>query len=619
VRRTFLAAALALLAAAPAAHADVTIKGTQSDRYPHVAVTVRTPEPTSRAPRVRENGKRVEQIDARTLASDKSVVLAIDRSHSMAGAPLANARTALRRFVASKPSSDRIAVVAFGARPVELTRFSSATIDADIALRALAVDAVRGTTLYDALVLSARRLAAERSTARVIIVLTDGNETRSSASLNGAIAAAQKAGAVVYVVAIESAKFTPAPLRELAERTGGAYRGTASSSALIQAYTGIAAELARTWRIEYVTGARPGERAEVSVAVPGAGTAQTTVTLPGRATTGSASPLVPGFLYDSALGTVALAAVVGGLALLALLFVTAARRGSWLRSRLEPHVKSLPGETGEKTNRERLALAAEVFQATERSFAHLRPWKALEQLVERSDVPLRTVQILYLGVGVAFAAGLVAAVLAMPTVVILGLMAVGAAAPVGVVFMKARKRAKAFENQLADMLLTIAASLKAGHSFKQGIQTVVDDGEPPASKEFQRVLTEIQLGRPMDDALAAMATRVGSANFEFVMTAVTIQRQVGGSLAGLFETVAETVRERQQFARKIKGLTAMGRSSAYVLVGLPFVLAGALTLLNPEYMTPLYTTSTGHILIGVGLTSMAFGSMILRKIVAFRT
>ena len=81
------------------------------------------------------------------------------------------------------------------------------------------------------------------------------------------------------------------------------------------------------------------------------------------------------------------------------------------------------------------------------------------------------------------------------------------------------------------------------------------------------MLTETRLGRPMEDALAEMAERVGSKNFEFVITAVTIQRQVGGSLAGLFDMVADTVRARQQFARKIKGLTAMGRASAYVLIG----------------------------------------------------
>ena len=171
---------------------------------------------------------------------------------------------------------------------------------------------------------------------------------------------------------------------------------------------------------------------------------------------------------------------------------------------------------------------------------------------------------------------------ASPLVVLVA-MAVGfAAARSRYVRFKAQRAAEAFENQLPDLLITIAASLKAGHSFRQGIQSVVDEGAEPAAKEFKRVLTETQLGKPMDDALADMAERVGSKNLTFVITAVTIQRQIGGSLAGLFDMVAETVRQRQQFARKIRGLTAMGRMSAYVLVGLPFFIAIARDADEPD-------------------------------------
>ena len=115
-----------------------------------------------------------------------------------------------------------------------------------------------------------------------------------------------------------------------------------------------------------------------------------------------------------------------------------------------------------------------------------------------------------------------------------------------------------------------------------------------------------------------MSERLGSKNFEFVITAVKIQQQVGGSLAGLIDMVADTVRQRQQFIRKVKGLTAMGRAGAYTLVALPFFIAIAITIINPTYMYPLYHTSTGHMLIYVGLGMMAFGSLILKKIVSFK-
>ena len=211
-----------------------------------------------------------------------------------------------------------------------------------------------------------------------------------------------------------------------------------------------------------------------------------------------------------------------------------------------------------------------------------------------------------------------AALTGRPSLQILIAFVVGAAIPYGFVSIKARKRMNAFDEQLPDLLVTLAASLKAGHSFKQGIQTIVDEGQEPASKELGRVITDTRLGRPMDDALADTAERIDSKNFTFVITAVTIQRQVGGSLAGLFDMIADTVRQRQQFARKIKGLTAMGRASAYVLIGLPFFIALALTLVNPTYMDPLYHSSTGHKLIIVGLVMMTFGSLVLKRLVSFR-
>jgi tight adherence protein B len=146
----------------------------------------------------------------------------------------------------------------------------------------------------------------------------------------------------------------------------------------------------------------------------------------------------------------------------------------------------------------------------------------------------------------------------------------------------------------------------------------VDEGQPPASTEFKRVLTEAGLGRSIDDALNDMAERLGSKNFEFAITAVSIQRQVGGSLATLFDMVADTVRQRQQFVRKIRSLTAMGRMSAYTLIGLPFFLAAAIELLNPGYLHPLLHSSAGHVLLLIGLVMMAVGSGILQKIVSFK-
>jgi tight adherence protein B len=620
MRKGILGALAALvLLVAPAAALAAQLEVDTSD-YPLLRGTFVGSEESTLPPRLTENGKRIQDVVATNLGEAKSVVLAIDRSRSMEGQPLEDAVAAARTFLGGKPPEDRIALATFATQPLLLTGFSTSTTDVDGALRTLDVDPVVGTRMYDALVLSARALANEALPGRIIIAVTDGNATRSEASLDEAIAAAKDAGAVVYVVAIESTHFTPEPLKRIASETGGTYYGAASSEALTEVYSTIAEQLKRTWRLEYVTGALPGERVALQARLSGDDSASETLKAPGAAIS-TRKPEAPGRLpeqfFGSAWGQAAFALVVGLIVLLASAFLFAAPKGSWLKGRLAPHV--VERRRGPKQARgERLAVASGLFKATENTLGKFAPWQQLGRKIEQADLPLRTVEFVYIMLGGALVGALVTAAFAQSVVFAAAGIVVGAFLPYAWVSMKARRRRKAFENQLPDLLVTMAAGLKAGHSFRQALQAVVDEDQPPASKELKRVLTETRLGRPMDDALEDMAHRLGSKNFEFVITAVTIQRQVGGSLAGLFDMVADTVRNRQQFAKKIKGLTAMGRASAYVLIALPFFVGSMLTLLNSEYMRPLWHTGTGHKLIILTFVMLTVGSLILRKIVNFR-
>jgi len=123
---------------------------------------------------------------------------------------------------------------------------------------------------------------------------------------------------------------------------------------------------------------------------------------------------------------------------------------------------------------------------------------------------------------------------------------------------------------------------------------------------------------PAEQAMDAMARRMNSTNFGFVVMAVNIQRTVGGSLADILDLVADTVRQRQQFTKKVKALTAQGRASAYVLVAMPFLMGLAIYLVNGEYMKILWESSMGKMMIAGSLVMMAIGSMIIKKIVAFK-
>jgi tight adherence protein B len=618
LRLVLAAAALVALTVPAAAGAGVRLNGVDFGAYPAVRATVVTSVPSTAPPKLLENGRPVVGLQAVNLGRSKNVVLALDTSRSMAGKPLAEAAAAATAFVATKPSSDRIALVTFGQRASLQGPFSTSTIDSDNALRTLAVGANSGTALWDAVDLSARLLASQPG-GRVVVLLTDGNDVGSRASESDALLSLHKAGVVVYPIAFGS-HADSSGLERLASSTGGSFHTASTSATLSGIYSSIGHELRRTWRVRYLTTARPGDKLELKASVGRLGSDTTSVSVPGSgsATSDKPSPLLPDSFYGRA-GDLLFTVLAALLVLAAGILAASTLRGSWLKRRLAAHVEPSRGRAAKhRTGRERLAMLSGLFRVTESTFGHRRQWRNLQLLLERADLPLRTVEFAWLLIGCSFVLAVLAAIINGGALAILACFLVGGFVPYLVVWMKARRRVRAFEDQLPDLLITMAASLKAGHSFKQGIQSVVDEGQEPAAKELRRVLTDTQLGRPMEAALQETAERIGSKNFSFVITAVNIQRQVGGSLAGLFDMVADTVRDRQQFARKIRSLTAMGRMAAYVLVGLPFFIALAMTVLNPTYMDPLFHSHTGHMLIMLGLTMMAFGSLVLKKIVSFK-
>jgi tight adherence protein B len=612
-----------LIAASVPATAAAEVRMTDADRtaYPTIRVTVVTSKPTTRVPLLRQNGTPVPTT-AQNLGRGANVVTAIDRSRSMNGKALLDATAAVRSFVANKLPDTSVEVIAFGRRPVELTGMAQSRIDAEQALANVGVDKREGTALWDAVVVASRVLSAQEFGGRVLVLLTDGSDTSSVATLASAIAAARRAGVTVYPIGIESKQFSPDALARLARETGGSYHSASSTSSLVKVYAAISRELDRTWRLSYPTAARPGDTLTLDVSVVGLGAAQRRLVLP--ATLGAVSNvdqkpslLIPSVVYSNGIGTFFLMLIVGLATLAAVGLVLGATSGKRLRRRIDPHVSARKRKQ-KATARERFSAADGLLDATENVFSRFSILPRLERMLQRADMPLRAVELFYLCVGAGLIVALSFTIVLGATLVLLLPFAFGVAIPLVFVSFKSRRRLTEIEESLPDLLITLAASLKAGHSFRQGISAATGEDQGPITKELKRVLTETSLGRPMDDALQEMADRVGSKDLQFVITAVTIQRQVGGSLAGIFDLVADTIRQRQQFQRKVRGLTAMGRMSAYTLIGLPFFLGLILTIMNSTYMNPLYTTSIGHMLIVIGLLMMAFGSLILKRIVAFK-
>jgi tight adherence protein B len=183
-------------------------------------------------------------------------------------------------------------------------------------------------------------------------------------------------------------------------------------------------------------------------------------------------------------------------------------------------------------------------------------------------------------------------------------------------------RLKAFNDHLADTITLIANALRAGASFLQAIEMVVRETQPPISTEFQRVIREVNLGLPFEQALNNMVRRVRSEDLELMATAINIQHQVGGNLAEILDSIAFTIRERIRIKGEIRVLTAQQRLSGYVVAGLPIFLVVILSIIAPKFMEPMFYNPPaifglplGVILLAVGAVMMLMGFAIIRRIV----
>jgi len=177
------------------------------------------------------------------------------------------------------------------------------------------------------------------------------------------------------------------------------------------------------------------------------------------------------------------------------------------------------------------------------------------------------------------------------------------------------RRIDRFQNQLHEALDLIARALKAGHSFNSALQLAAKEFNDPLGPEFQETIDEINFGVSLADALKNLAARVDSNEIKYFVVAVIIQKETGGNLAELIESLAHILRERFKFEGKIKVLTSEGRISAYILIALPFLIAGWLQISNPEFLKPLFTQAIGRYMLGGAAILMITGIIIMKKMI----
>ncbi len=630
-------ASIALLASSPASAADtnavidhaqptkgsvrllVSVPGTDPVDYDKVSVQI--------------NGNTVgsQAVPASTTNVERTSILAIDTSNSMKGARIAEAKKAALAYLASVPDNVKVGVVSFDDTVKTLV---APTLD-----RAAATKAIGGltltlhTALYDG-VLGAIKAAGPGgadSGQRKILVLSDGEDTTAT-NLTDVLDAIKASGVGLDVVSLQQGDANQ-PLEAMASAGKGKVFTTADPAALSTAFASEANALARQIVVTaQVPAGFQGTSSNVDVTVPtGAQSFTASAYVPVRTAADIAAekaaasvpqPVKAGPLTVSR--NVVLGAVGAiGVGLLGLVGVLALGGGKpaqnlTLSEQIEAYgVMAVPGKAGpRRDDAGPTALAGQARQAAEKALSNNKNYEAkLASALESAGLDLRPAEWLLFRAGAAVAGGLVGILIGTGNLV-LGILIVVTVliAPPIYLKVKAAKRLKAFATALPDTLQLMSGSLSAGLSLAQSIDTIVREGVDPIASEFRRVVVETRLGVTLEDSMEGVAERMQSRDFSWVVMAIRIQRDVGGNLAELLLTVAATLREREFLRRHVRALSAEGRLSCYILGGLPPGFMVYLSVTKPEYVSVMYTTPLGWILLTVMATLLFVGIFWMSKL-----
>ncbi|WP_347995075.1 type II secretion system F family protein [uncultured Eubacterium sp.] len=244
--------------------------------------------------------------------------------------------------------------------------------------------------------------------------------------------------------------------------------------------------------------------------------------------------------------------------------------------------------------------------------------KILAEELEKSDISKKTEDFIIIWIVVTFVPGLLFMLIFKNQLIAPMLMIIGAVAPIMYMKSKQKKRRDMFESQLSDALMIASNCLKSGLTFNQAMDTISSECDDPIKSEFKRTVNEITFGSSQDEALEAMAKRVKSEDFDLVVSAVSIQRQTGGNLSEILDTIAGTIRERYKIRGEIRTLTGQGRVSGLIIGSLPVALLLIMTLINKELIMTLFTTSTGNILLLLSVGLETIGAIAINKIVTIK-
>jgi tight adherence protein B len=579
------------------------------------------------------DGQPVSNLEVAPLGESSvpvGVVLVIDTSGSMEGTPIEQAKAAAKSFVSQKRPEDSIAIVTFADTAAVLTGFTTNADDLNARIDSIA--ATGETAFNDGVILGIQQFdTLADNVLQNMIVMSDGEDTASTATTEEALAAVEGSDARVFGVALESPDFNPDAVAAVADAGGGLFLSTPDPAQLSALYGQIGREINNTLVARFISPvSTPGE-AEFVASYPGGLSSAVAFPVSGYATTTTAAPttttsLVPitGEVIEStsplSIGNLALIAAAG-IGLTAFLFIIILfgrdedAGGGRFAKRLQAYGRrAKPHEEEKKPFLQRIPILNRFSQAAEEEVRRRGLLSGVNAALEQANVPMTPGEAILAMFGLAAVGGVFIAIF---NSALAGLITFGVLLVVFVFLINwaGNRERKRFEKQLPDTLTLLSTSLRAGYSLLQAIEAVASEAPDPTAREFSRAVAESRLGRSVPDALEGIVHRTQSKDFEWATMAIEIQREVGGNLAEVLQTVADTMLARNRLKGEIKALTAEGRISAVVLGSLPFALGIFLWFNNREYLQPLLDETMGRIAIVAGLVLMAGGILWLRKIV----
>ena len=633
-----------MLLAAPAmaqtASQEIEITDINGSRYPDGGQTQMVinfknfaEEPDPATLQVTANGQAVSDLEVESVGNSAvsvGVVLAIDASGSMAGTPIDEAKAAAKSFVDQARPEDRIAVIAFADEVKVLAGFTNNkeslnnTIDG--------ITAAGETSFNDAVIQGVQMFeqpAADNLLGNMII-LTDGDDTVSQATLDDALSTIGSGDVRVFGVALEGSDFNPDPVQRVADAGGGLFLSTPDPESLSSLYGAIGREISNTLVARFVSPiSTPGD-VEFAVTYEGLTSTQTfgvsgyaVTTTTGPTTTTTLAPLTTVVVEGNAplgIDTLMLIGAAGlGLTLFLFLIILFGREDEDDPGRFAKRLQAYGRRSAKPTEErgsflERIPILNRFTQAAEQEVKKRGLLSGVNATLEQANIPMSPGEAILGMLGLAAVGGIMMAIF---NGIIVGVVAFGAFLLIVaflIRFLGGREKRK-FEKQLPDTLTLMSTSLRAGYSLLQATEAVSAEAPDPTAREFGRAIAEARLGRSVTDALVGVVDRTQSKDFEWAVMAIEIQREVGGNLAEVLQTVGDTMRARNRLKGEIKALTAEGRISALVLGSLPFILFGFLWATNRDYLEPLITNVFGQIAIGVGILLMAGGLFWLKKII----